>query len=372
MEKFNDNLAQFTNIIKKMYPEQKEAIENYYNFDEPGDRYLNSFIENCSEMGDNISSKNEIIFSKGTVILPNIDFYSIWNDEKLNDEQRENIWKYLHTLYIFAYEHTKNIDFKTLLKELKNANLCDDVDEQTRTFMNIIDGLTTKYKDKEIDDSSLDEENKDTKKNTPNSFIAPDLFNGVIGNLAKEIADEIDPNQVNLDDPSKLLKSLLSGNFDEENDDSGVVNLVKNITEKIQTKLTSGNLNETQLFAEAQNVMKSLNKNGSGDMSNPLNMFNQMMQSGMMAGLDPENSQLVNEAANIVNSATPVPKNTKQQMQSKMELKNTRDRLRKKLEEKKRKLAEQEELKKKNESNKIQQDNEEFDLDELAKEIEGL
>ena len=55
-----------------------------------------------------------------------------------------------------------------------------------------------------------------------------------------------------------------------------------------------------------------------------------------------------------------------------MELKNTRDRLRKKLEEKKRKLAEQEELKKKNESNKIQQDNEEFDLDELAKEIEGL
>ena len=101
--------------------------------------------------------------------------------------------------------------------------------------------------------------------------------------------------------------TLLYGNFDEENDDSGVVNLVKNITEKFKLILTSGNSNETQ-SRRGLNVMKSLNKNGSGDMSNPLNMFNQMMHSGMMAGLDPENSQLVNEAADIVNSGTPVPK----------------------------------------------------------------
>ena len=27
MEKFNENLSQFTNIIKNLYPEQKDAIE---------------------------------------------------------------------------------------------------------------------------------------------------------------------------------------------------------------------------------------------------------------------------------------------------------------------------------------------------------
>ena len=47
MEKFNDNLSQFTDIIKKLYPEQKQAIEDYYDFSDPGDKYLNNFIENC-------------------------------------------------------------------------------------------------------------------------------------------------------------------------------------------------------------------------------------------------------------------------------------------------------------------------------------
>ena len=369
MEKFNNNLSQFTTIIKNLYPDQKKAIEEYYNFENPSEKYLQEFIENCSDLGDDISSKNEIIFSKGTIILNNIDFYTIWNDENLADDQKENIWKYLHTLYIFAYEHIKNVDFKTLLKDLKNANLCDDVDEQTRTFMNIIDGLTTKYKDNSKDESDNEptDDNSSSKKGIP----TPDLFGGVIGNLAKEIADELDPSQVNLEDPSKLLKSLLSGNFDEENDDSGVVNLIKNITDKIQTKLSNGNLNESQLFSEAQNVMKSFGKGGN-DASNPLGMFNAMMQSGMMSGLDPENQNIVDEASNIIGAGVPVNKGQTQQLQSQVQLKSTRDRLRKKLEEKKRKLALKEKQKEDKETNKIDIENEEIDLDALANEIEGM
>lgn len=361
MEKFNDNLSQFTSIIKKLYPDQKEAIDEYYNFEEEGDKYLNCFIENCSNLGDDISSKNEIIFSKGTVILPNIDFYTIWNDEKLSDEQKDNIWKYLHTLYIFAYEHIKNVDFKTLLKELKNANLCEDADEQTRTFMNIVDSLTNKYNEKK--DEIKEEEDSEASNN---SIPTPDLFGGVIGNLAKEIADELDPSKINLDDPSKLLQSLLSGNFDEENDDSGVVNLIKNITDKIQVKLSDGQLDETQLFSEAQNVMNSLGK--SGNNANPVNIFNTMMKSGVMSGLDPENQNIVDEAQKIVSAGQAVSGNTKQKLQSKVELKSTRDRLRRKLEQKKKKLEEQ----KSKTANKIIEKHEEIDLDALADEIEGL
>ena len=119
--------------------------------------------------------------------------------------KKDNIWKYLHTLYIFAYEYIKNVDFKTLLKELKNANLCEDVDEQTRTFMNIIDGLTNNYKDTEEGSETQDNPDK-TDASSGSSIPVPDLFGGVIGNLAKEIADEIDPSKVNLDDPQKLLK----------------------------------------------------------------------------------------------------------------------------------------------------------------------
>ena len=44
MEKFNQNLSQFIDIIKKNYPSQKELIEKHYNFNkDTGDKYLKEF-----------------------------------------------------------------------------------------------------------------------------------------------------------------------------------------------------------------------------------------------------------------------------------------------------------------------------------------
>ena len=386
MDKFNDNLEQFTKAIKLNYPDQSKRIDEYYDYSSPGEVYLNEFITNCSAIGDDISSKNEIIFSKGQVILPSIDFHSIWNDDKLTDIQKDNIWKYLHTLYIFAYEHIKNVDFKTVVKELKQMGSDENIDEQTRTFMNIIDSLTTKYK--EDKDSPADESGGGA---TPGNFNmpTPDLFGGVIGNLAKEIAEEIDPNKINLDDPAELLKSLLSGNFDENNDDSGVMNLIKDITNKIQNKISSGNLSETDLFAEAQNVMKSFGSAGGGaggGAANPMDMFSSMMKSGMMSGMMPgmdpgsmgaDNPNIVEQATNMLQHASAAASNNigtgpgyTNISADQEQLKSTRDRLRKKLEEKKRLLA----LK---ESELVEPvipivAEEEIDLDALADEIEGL
>ena len=76
------------------------------------------FLKTSTTIGNDISTKNEIIFSKDSVVLPCIDFHIIWNDPDLTDEQRENVWKYLHTLYILAFEHSKQQDFKTIIKEL--------------------------------------------------------------------------------------------------------------------------------------------------------------------------------------------------------------------------------------------------------------
>ncbi len=373
MDKFNDNLEQFTNTIKLNYPEQSSKIDEYYDYSDPGDKYLTEFIQNCSTIGDDISCKNEIIFSKDRVILNNIDFYTIWNDEKLTDVQKENIWKYLHTLYIFAYEHIKNVDFKTVIKELKQMGSDENVDEYTRTFMNIIDSLTYKYKE---ETNSVEEEDN----NKPGSFNipTPELFNGVIGNLAKEIAEEIDPEKINLDNPGELLKSLLSGNFDENNDDSGVMNLIKDITGKIQNKISSGKLNENDLFNEAQNVMKSFGGNGNSSADNPLSMFNNMMQSGMMAGMDTSNNDVTQQATSLVKEASNrIAENMGSQpsyvnmTENQVQLKNTRDRLRKKLEEKKRILHEKEK-EKALKNNSIKTVQEDIDLDALADEIDGL
>ena len=368
MDKFNDNLKQFIEIIKKNYPSQSEKINEYYNFDNPGDRYVTEFIDNSKIIGNDISTKNEIIFSKGNLVLKNVDFHTIWNDEELTDEQRENIWKYLQTLYIFSYEHMKDSDFKTIMKELKKmGSNKENLDEDTKTFMNIIDSLTDKYNKGNADETNEDGDENDKESSIP-GIPTPDLFGGVIGNLAKEIAEEIDPSQLNLEDPSALLKNLLSGNFDENNDNSGITNLVKNITHKIQDKITSGDFDETALFSEAQNVMKNFSSNKNLGGLDPMKMFSNMMSSGMMDGLNQEDKEFVNQAANIVNNpqssgATP------QSLQSQVDLRGRRDRLRKKLEEKKRKLEE-----KKREKEAINNSNyeENIDLDALAREVEGI
>merc|ERR1711991_433503 len=141
----------------------------------------------------------------------------------------------------------------------------------------------------------------------------------------------------------------MSGNFDEKDDKSGIVNLVKNITGKIQDKLSSGNLDETQLFSEAQNVMNSFGKGNSFGKNNPMgNIFNQMMQSGMMAGMSENEKEIVNNAQNIINNGGQATNITAGQIKNNLSKQRTRDRLKKKIRgEKKITKRKEEELAKK-------------------------
>lgn len=388
MEKFNNNLKQFIDILKVNYPDQVDKISAYYSFDSPGDKYITDYLTNCTNNGDDISSKNEIIFSKGSVILTNINFYKIWNDDNLLDEQRENIWKYLHTLYIFAYEHKRGKDCKTLLNDLKNKD-SSKLDEESKTFKNIVDSLKTIYKDIDGDGDEIGDE-------LPSSagIPVPELFNGIIGNLAKEIAEDIDPSKVNLEDPSKLLSSLMNGTLDKDNDESGIFNLVQDITGKIQDKISSGDLNEKQLLSEAQDMMKSLsggagaglNLPGMGKDFDPMSMFNNIMKSGAMADMPGMEGMAgmagmegmagmaglgalggLGDLAGLMGGKPPPTQNlTANQLNNKTQLKTTRDRLRHKLEERKKVL---EDKKKRKESTNQSDD---IDLDALADEIDGM
>ena len=93
----------------------------------------------------------------------------------------------------------------------------------------------------------------------------------------------------------------MSGNFDVNNDSSGITNLVKNITGKIQNKLAQGDLDESALFAEAQNVMKNFGKGGGGG-GQFGKIFETMMQSGMASSMDSEEMSIFQNAQNIINS----------------------------------------------------------------------
>ena len=257
MRKFNSALKDFVDQIGKFASkEQREKIEKNYTFEDmETDIYVKSFFENCKKLGDDISNRDEIVFSEENILLEHINFYELWNSN-LSEENKENIWKHLQTLYIYSYEDMKQKDVKAVLKHMKNfKNNREKLDPDTQTLLNIIDSLSEKYSNNKYDVSEETEGGGGVGGGF--SFEPPELLNGMIGDLAKEIAEDIDTSKLNLDNPGEILQDLLSGNFDEEKDDTGLTHIVKNITEKIHTKLSDGSLNQDALFKEAQSVVSS-------------------------------------------------------------------------------------------------------------------
>jgi hypothetical protein len=335
MDKFNTNLTQLLNTIKRLYPEQIPNIDKHYNLSEATDKYLLEFWENCKDKGNDISTKNEIIFSKNSIILVNVDFNKIWNDESLQDSEKDNIWKIIQSLWIFAFQFIKDQDLKSILKTFKKlGENRDSLDEESKAFLNIIDSLTDKFAKADISGNDTDEFKEDGNESSGFGFDfnIPELLDGEIGKIAKEIAEEIDPSDLDLSNKEELVKNLMSGNFDEENDKSGVVKLVKNISEKIHNKIESGQIDKDKIMKEAEKIMKQF---GGGKNKNPMSMFSNIMKSQMGKNMSDEEKDLFNQAAQIIGNGGKVMNINPHQLRNKMALRTTKERLLKKLEEKK-------------------------------------
>ena len=104
IENFNKTLEQLLTTIIENYPSQSKSIKSYYNFpiDSNNNIYIRNFTKNCNGKGQDISTKNEIIFSKDIVLVDAVNFYDIWNDNSLSDLHRE-IFGNTYILYIFIH-----------------------------------------------------------------------------------------------------------------------------------------------------------------------------------------------------------------------------------------------------------------------------
>jgi hypothetical protein len=291
MNKFNKCLSDFLDILKQNYPAQKESIERQYNDlrehsdDESkqssfvcGDRYLNEFLTNCKDKGNDLSTKNDIIFSRNSTILSGVDLYSIWNDEDgLSDSQRDNIWKYLQTLYLYAFEHRANKDFKSLAHDIKKmAKKGKNMSEEERTFLDIIDGISREKKiEKELGSEGNAEDGDDESGGAFGDIgedmkelfetIGSQIFDGQIGTLAKEIMEELDLEKLKINDPLGFVKNIISGNTKGFDDNPEFSSIVTNIVNKLKGKLESGAIDKDKLIAETQAVFEKFQQMGFDD-----------------------------------------------------------------------------------------------------------
>ena len=345
LENFNKNLEEFLNNICEM----NYNLDENFIFPLTGDKYISEFINNCIDKGFDISTKNEIIFSENSKIINGINFNKLWNDDSIEDDQKNIIWKYLHILYINSYSYEHNLNVKSILNKYKDYELdSEKLDERTKTVLNIIEFMKQNIDENtEIDNIDLDENNCDNSNfsNILNqSSEINNLLDSEIGNLAKEIVKDLDPSSINLDNPDQLLKGLMSGNL-EGVENTGLKDLIGTVVNKLENKMTSGDINEEKLLNEANKMMgkfglsKDMFENNDLDNVDLSNINDNM--NNIFKDIN-ENSDFSSFLKNMNNSSKI---NNKQK--KKDNLKKRRDYLKKKL-EKKKKLIEEKKFKEEN------------------------
>ena len=190
-------------------------------------------------------------------LLPGIDFRKLWN-ENITDATRAAIWKYLQ-LFLFdsVGEMTDGSSFG------ETARLFEAVDEEAfrAKLEETIMGMQEAFDGGEQHES-------DTSGGVPKASDIHEhlssMMNGKLGSLAKEIAEET-AAEMNLDVSEEgsvddVFKKLLRN-------PAKLMSLVKSVGEKIDHKLKSGEIRESELVEEAAELVKRMKDTpGMGDL----------------------------------------------------------------------------------------------------------
>ena len=265
---------------RKKALEQSESATNKFLFNFCKKKYPPRFFE--------ILYQNEEIFKEDTTVdtelLPYIYFKDLWQFD-ITEKTREAIWKYLQ-LILFSIVNT--IENKDMFGD--TAKLFESIDENE--FKSKLEETFTKMQDifnQKTNSDAKSDSNGDNSNNFGSNINMDDLPNaddiqqrisgmldGKLGKLAKEIAEEtaqnLDIDMENSTDMKDVLNNLVKN-------PTKLMGLVKTVGEKLDTRIKSGELKESELIAEATELMNKM-KNMPG-MDGIQSMLGKMGMSGL-------------------------------------------------------------------------------------------
>lgn len=209
-----------------------------------------------------------------TEFFPKIHFKNLWQCD-ISDKTRETIWKYLQ-LMLFAvvgsldnkeafgdtaklFEAINGDDFKSKLQDTL-SQIQDLFDGSGNPMENLGEGLNPS------DLPNAEEINQHITG----------MLDGKIGQLAREIAEETAAN-LNMDfDGATDMKDVFNKLIKNP---TKLMGLVKTVGDKLDTKIKSGELKESEMIQEATEIMNKM-KNMPG-MGNIQSMLSKMGMSGL-------------------------------------------------------------------------------------------
>ena len=220
--------------------------------------------------------KNVEIFSEesefSTEFLPGIVFKQLWNLD-ISDKTRETIWKYLQLILFSVIGTVHNSadlgDTAKLFEAINEEELKKKLEETLEGMQNLFDASGSPLGDD--CDSSINMENMPNAEQLHEHINS--MMKGKLGKLALELAEEtakdldLDMNMDSTGDAKDVFQKLFKN-------PGKMMNMVKNIGSKIDKKIKSGEIKESELMEEGMELLNKMkNMPGMGDMQK---MFSQM------------------------------------------------------------------------------------------------
>ena len=289
-EKFKPTIIDFVNDLSKTFPEYANLWEKWPN---ANDEEFQELFEYCTKIYPerffDVLYQNIDIFLEdsetNTHFLPNVDFKLLFNCEGVSENTKKTIWKYIQLILFITVSSVKD---KNSFGD--TANLFEGIDEndleqKLKDTMSDINGLFSNL-GVDLDKSAEDEEGQEDASGEKQEFNfnpmegMPDmaglhehlkgLFDGKIGQLAKELAEEISndiPGLLGEEDGSKTTEDILKNMMKNP---KKMMGLIKTIGEKIKNKMDSGDISKDELMGEASELLSKMKEMGGGKQFNSI------------------------------------------------------------------------------------------------------
>ena len=222
--------------------------------------------------------QNEDIYTDdkiNTKFLPNIEFADLWKQD-ISEKTKIIIWKYLQLILFSAVNNESDGksfgDTAKLFEAINEDELKNKLEETMEQMANIFDM------------SGNSPFATDISNINPNDLPDPEelhshingMLQGNLGKLAAEITEEtmkeLNTDVSGADSVGDIFQNLFKN-------PGKLMSMIKKVGSKLDTKLKSGELKESEIMQEAMDLMDKMEK--MPGMANMKNMLNQMGMPGM-------------------------------------------------------------------------------------------
>lgn len=337
-ENFQSTIVDFVKDLSATFPEYTHLWQHWA--DPNVDPYeIRSLFKHCLSMlperfFDIIYENKEIFLPENTTnvcFFPGVDFRVLYNCVGVTENTQKTIWKYLQLIMFTLVSSVKN---KTGFGE--SADMFDGIDETVLQdkLKETFEGMSSFFKNMEQDpyinqEDDADETDQKKQEETPEFNFdkttgmpnfdeihghLKGLFDGKIGSMAKNIAEEISGDfESILGDDFKNVQSTQDIFQQMMKNPAKMMGLVKKVGDKIKNKMESGEINKDDIMREAGDIMKKMKEMG-GDGNKFQEMFKNLAKTMGGKGAKVDMSALERMTKQH---------QTKERMRSKLEKKQT-------------------------------------------------